>query len=139
MSDSYRDLIVWQKGMALARGIYAATEAFPAREMYGLTNQVRRAAVAIPSDIAEGKGRISKKEFVQMLSRARGSCFEVQTQLELSHDFGFLDDTRSAALSSDAAEVGRLLNGLITSIRNDISRIRDGDGSSVDLENDDLS
>ena len=137
MSDSYRDLIVWQKGMALARSVYAATESFPAREMYGLTNQVRRASVAIPSDIAEGKGRISKKEFVQMLSRARGSCFEVQTQIELSHDLGFLDETKAGALTSDAAEVGRLLNGLITSIRNDISRIRDGDPAGLDFENDD--
>jgi four helix bundle protein len=127
VSDSYRDLIVWQKAMALARGVYAATDAFPPREMYGLTNQLRRAAVAIPSDIAEGKGRISKKEFVQMLSKARGSCFEVQTQLELSSDLGFLNEEMSTKLNADAAEVGRLLNGLISSIRNDISRIRDGD------------
>ena len=77
MSDSFRDLIVWQKAMALVTDVYAATRSFPPQEMYGLTNQVRRAAVAIPSDIAEGKGRISKKEYLQMLARARGSSFEV--------------------------------------------------------------
>ena len=134
MGDSYRDLIVWQKAMALVRSIYGATQAFPAREIYGLTNQVRRAAVAIPSDIAEGKGRISKKEFVQMLSRARGSCFEVQTQLELSGDLGFLDQDVAKTLNADAAEVGRLLNGLITSIRNDISRIRDDESAEIAVD-----
>ena len=120
MSESYRDLIVWQKAMALVTAIYEITEHFPARETYGLTNQVRRAAVAIPSDIAEGKGRISKKEYVQMLARARGSMFEVQTQLEISRNLGFLSNESFHDIESKGAEVGRLLNGLITKIRRDI-------------------
>lgn len=120
MSESYRDLIVWQKAMTLVTDIYRATESFPSREIYGITNQVRRAAVAIPSDIAEGKGRISKKEYVQMLSRARGSTYEVQTQLEISRNLSFLATDAFEILEMKAAEVGRLLNGLITKLRRDI-------------------
>ena len=120
MSESYRDLIVWQKAMALVTDVYRATEAFPSREIYGITNQVRRAAVAVPSDIAEGKGRISKKEYVQMLSRARGSTYEVQTQLEISRNLSFLATEAFEVLEMKAAEVGRLLNGLITKLRRDI-------------------
>jgi four helix bundle protein len=120
LSESYRDLIVWQKAMALVTDIYHATASFPAREIYGITNQVRRAAVAVPSDIAEGKGRLSKKEYVQMLSRARGSAFEVQTQVEISRNLAFLTNDGFADLEMKAAEVGRLLNGLITRLRRDI-------------------
>ncbi|HJQ37941.1 MAG TPA: four helix bundle protein [Thermoanaerobaculia bacterium] len=120
MSDSYRDLLAWQKAMALVTEVYRETESFPAREMYGLTNQVRRAAVGVPSDIAEGKGRLSKKEFVQMLSRARGSIHEVQTQLEIARNLGFLTEETFLALKPKADEVGRLINGLIRSIRRQI-------------------
>lgn len=118
--DSYRDLIAWQKAMALVSEIYAETEDFPAREIYGLTNQVRRAAVGVPSDIAEGKGRLSKKEFVQMLSRARGSVFEVQTQIEIAKNLRFLSEEKFHELIAKADEVGRLINGLIKSIRRQI-------------------
>jgi four helix bundle protein len=117
VKGSYRDLIAWQKAMALVTDIYRETEAFPAREIYGLTNQVRRAAVGVPSDIAEGKGRISKKEFVQMLSRARGSVLEVQTQIEIGRNLGFLGEEKFNELLGKADEVGRLINGLIKSIR----------------------
>ena len=117
MKDSYRDLIAWQKAMALVTEIYQETESFPAREMYGLTNQVRRAAVGVPSDIAEGKGRLSKKEFVQMLSRARGSVLEVQTQIEIARNLGFLANEKFEELLAKADEVGRVINGLIRSIR----------------------
>jgi four helix bundle protein len=77
MADSHKDLIVWQKAMALVTDVYASTAAFPRQEMYGLTNQLRRAAVSVPSNIAEGKGRLSKREYVQFLSRARGSLLEL--------------------------------------------------------------
>jgi len=117
VKDSYRDLIAWQKAMALVTEIYQETESFPAREMYGLTNQVRRAAVGVPSDIAEGKGRLSKKEFVQMLSRARGSVLEVQTQIEIARNLGFLANEKFEELLAKADEVGRVINGLIRSIR----------------------
>ena len=107
--------------MELVTEIYRQTDTFPPREIYGLTNQVRRAAVAVPSDIAEGKGRISKKEYLQFLARARGSNFEVQTQLEIAHNLGFLDSVTFEALREQAAEVGRLINGLIRSIRRQIT------------------
>lgn len=117
MAASYRDLIVWQKAMILVTEIYRVTEAFPARERYGLRDQLCRAAVAIPSDIAEGKGRLSKKEFVQMLARARGSSYEVQTQLEISRNLEYLTAERFEQLAEQAAEVARLLSGLIKNLQ----------------------
>jgi four helix bundle protein len=115
--ESFRDLIAWQKAMALATNVYRATDDFPRAELYGLTMQLRRAAVAVPSDIAEGKGRISKKEFVQMLAKARGSACEVETQLEISKNLGFLAAQSFAPLAEQCSEVGRLINGLIASIK----------------------
>ncbi len=117
MADSFRDLIVWQKAMALATDIYRLTREFPKSEMYGLTSQIQRAAVAVPSDIAEGKGRLSKREFVQFLSKARGSLHEVDTQLEIARNLEYLDAAMFEGLSMRCSEVGRLLNGLIKSIR----------------------
>ena len=117
MSDSFRDLIAWQKGMSLITAVYRATDAFPDRERYGLTNQVRRAAVGIASNIAEGKGRLSKKEFVQFLAKARGSLCEVQTQLEIGVRLGYLGADEFAALDEHARELGRVINGLMKTIR----------------------
>jgi len=115
--ESFRDLIAWQKAMVLATDVYRATDRFPREEMYGLTSQLRRAAVAVPSDIAEGKGRISKKEFIQMLARARGSACEVETQLEISKNLGFLQAEMFMSLAEQCSEVGRLVNGLIKSVQ----------------------
>ncbi|HUP63545.1 MAG TPA: four helix bundle protein [Thermoanaerobaculia bacterium] len=120
MKGTYRDLIAWQKAMDLVTEIYRETDSFPAREIYGLTNQVRRASIGVPSDIAEGKGRLSKKEFVQMLSRARGSIFEVQTQIEIGRNLGFLSAEKFTELSAKADEVARLISGLIRSLRRQI-------------------
>ena len=82
MGQSYRDLIAWQKAMQLVREIYDATGAFPKEELYGLTNQLRRAAVSVPSNIAEGQARLSAGKFRQFLSHARGSLVEIETQLD---------------------------------------------------------
>ena len=120
MSDSHRDLIAWQKAMALVTEIYRVTESFPSREMYGLTRQVREAAVSVPSNIAEGKGRQTKRDYLQFLYRARGSLLEVETQLEVSSNLGYLEKSRFDALFSQAAEAGRILNGLITNVRRQI-------------------
>jgi len=120
VSDSHRDLIAWQKAMALVTEIYRATERFPSREMYGLTRQVREAAVSVPSNIAEGKGRQTKRDYLQFLYRARGSLLEVETQLEVSSNLGFLEKSKFDALFSQAAEAGRILNGLITNVRKQI-------------------
>jgi four helix bundle protein len=116
MADSHKDLIVWQKAMALVTDVYASTAAFPRQEMYGLTNQLRRAAVSVPSNIAEGKGRLSKREYVQFLSRARGSLLELDTQLHIARNLGYLNETEFHRLSTNAEEVGRALNGLLSAI-----------------------
>lgn len=117
MAESFRDLIAWQKAMALVTDVYRATETFPDQERYGLTNQVRRAAVGIASNIAEGKGRLSRKEFVQFLATARGSLCEVQTQLEIGKNLGYLPPARFSDLDAQARELGRILNGLMKTLR----------------------
>jgi carbamoyl-phosphate synthase large subunit len=85
----YKDLLVWQKGMTLAKLVYKLTMRFPAEERYGLTSQLRRAAVSVPSNIAEGQARHGTKEFLQFLSHAEGSLAELETQLLLSVEMGF--------------------------------------------------
>jgi four helix bundle protein len=112
----YRDLLVWQKAMELARAIYRETEAFPKTEMYGLQSQMRRAAVSVPSNIAEGHGRSNDGHFRQFLATSRGSLFELQTQMELSADLKFLDAARTTALMEQCEEVARLINGLLAAL-----------------------
>lgn len=116
MSESYRDLVAWQKAMALVTEVYRVTEGFPRREMYGLRRQVREAAVSVPSNIAEGKGRQTKRDYVQFLYRARGSLLETLTQLEIGKNLSFLDINTFDAAFTQASEVGRILNGLIRNV-----------------------
>src|SRR4051794_22220453 len=116
MAGSYRDLIAWQKAMELVTDVYRITENFPQREMHGLTRQVRRAAASVPSNIAEGKGRQTKKDYVQFLYRARGSLYETQTQLEIGRNLEFLAEDVFTKAFARCVEVGRVLNGLITSM-----------------------
>ena len=116
MAGSYRDLIAWQKAMALVTEVYRVTETFPRREMYGLTRQVRDAAVSVPSNIAEGKGRQTKKDYAQFLYRARASLYETQTQLEIGRNLQFLAEDSFAKTFAQCVEVGRVLNGLIASL-----------------------
>ena len=113
MSENYRDLIAWQKAKALALHVYRCTLGFPKDEVYGLCSQMRRAAVSVPSNIAEGKGRHSHKEFVQFLYHARGSLLELETQLSIAHDLLYIDLQAFEKLESDTQELGRILNGLI--------------------------
>jgi four helix bundle protein len=122
MAESFRDLVTWQKAMALVTSIYSATDSFPRREWYGLASQLRQAGVSVPSNIAEGKGRLSKKEFVQFLGHARGSICEVQTQLEIARNLQFLSEETFKQLDQQAQEVGRILNGLIRSVRDSMPR-----------------
>lgn len=112
----YRDLVAWQRAMTLAELVYQSTTKFPPEERYGLTSQIRRAAVAIPSNIAEGQGRRSSDaDFVRFLSIALGSLCELETQLELTLRLGLASRDAMAAVFGEAGEVGRLLNGLIRS------------------------
>lgn len=113
---SYRDLVVWQKSMALVINVYRCTQAFPKSEMYGLAAQLRRAAVSVPSNIAEGQGRISTGEFKQFLGHARGSLLEIDTQILIAQGLGYLPQESCEALLDQCAEVGRILNGLIASL-----------------------
>ena len=118
--DSFRDLIAWQKAMALVTEVYRVSEDFPRREMYGLTRQLRDAAVSAPSNIAEGKGRKTKKDYVSFLYRARGSLLETETQLEVGRNLGFLPSEEFTRVLSIAQEAGRILNGLISDIERQI-------------------
>ena len=113
---NYRDLIVWQKAMDLVTAVYQVTGTFPSDERFGLTSQMRRAAVSIPSNIAEGQGRGSNREFSHFLSMGYGSLCELQTQLLLSERLKFLDTKTLQFVFDRTDEVGRLLNGLSNSL-----------------------
>jgi four helix bundle protein len=117
MSHRYQDLKVWTKAMELVRDAYRLTESFPAAERYGLTSQIRRAAVSIPSNIAEGQGRLTKGEFRQFLGQARGSLYEVETQLQLAGALGFMPKDAVAAFLVRSGEVNAMLVSLLSSMR----------------------
>jgi four helix bundle protein len=114
--QSYRDLIVWKKSMSLMLDVYRSTNSFPKTETYGLVTQLRRAAVSIPSNIAEGQARLSTAEFKQPLGHARGSLMEVETYILLAQELGYLERDQSEGLLAGSAEVGRILNGLLNSL-----------------------
>ncbi len=109
---SYKDLVVWQKGIALAKIVYRLTQTFPAAEKFGLVAQRRRAAVSIPSNIAEGQARHTTGEFIQFISHAEGSVAELDTQLILSIELGLSDDASSEAGFSLISELRKMLNVL---------------------------
>jgi four helix bundle protein len=113
----YRDLVAWQRSIELVTEIYQSTRSFPDNERFGLTAQIRRAAVSIPSNIAEGQGRCTTGEFRQFLGHARGSLLEVETQLVIARNLGFLDEQNNTFLFERVAEIGRILNGLINSLK----------------------
>ncbi len=115
--SSHRSSVAWQKGMELTKMVYQLTRGFPADERFGLTNQLRRASVSIPSNIAEGKGRLTTGELLQFLSIARGSTLEVQTQLELALDMAFGDATAIERAQALATEILRILNASISTLR----------------------
>lgn len=115
---SHRDLIAWQKSMELAVVIYEYTADFPRYELYGLTSQIRRAAVSIPANIAEGQGRRSKPEFSQFLVNARGSLLELDTHLELALRLKYVSAGQYERIHRQVAEVGRIMNGLLRSLTN---------------------
>jgi four helix bundle protein len=116
VARSYRELLAWQKAKALAARIYQATEQFPKLETYGLTSQIRRAAVSVPSNIAEGQGRLTPGEFCHFLGQARGSLLELDTQLAIAVDLNYLQPDRYKALDEDTYQVPGLLNRPIDSL-----------------------
>jgi four helix bundle protein len=118
MVQSYRELVAWNKAMELVTEIYRVTHTFPKDELFGLMSQLRRAAVSVPSNIAEGKGRLSKGEFRQFLGNARGSLAEVETQILIAQNLSYLDKSAAEKLLAMVEEVGKVLNGLISAIKN---------------------
>lgn len=115
--QSYKELIAWQKGMDLVEKIYKATQGFPRDEVYGLTSQVRRAAVSIPSNIAEGQGRNTTRDFLNFLAVARGSLKEVETQVLIARRLNYIQTAEEGEIVEQIAEVGRIINGLMNSLR----------------------
>jgi four helix bundle protein len=113
---NYQELIVWQKAMDLVEEVYKASRDFPREEIYALTSQVRRAAVSIPSNIAEGQGRRTTADFLHHLSIAYGSLREVETQILIAQRLKYLVKGKVEKVLNGAGEVGRLLNGLMTSL-----------------------
>jgi four helix bundle protein len=113
----HRDLLVWQRSVDLAMCIYKATEAFPRHEIYGLTAQLRRGAVSVPSNIAEGHGRDHLGDYLHHLSMANGSLMELDTQLVLASRLGYLAEDATGQLIDRAAEVARMLAGLTRSLK----------------------
>jgi len=114
--QSYRDLIAWQKAMDLVKLVYDLTDKFPSEERFGLTLQIRKAVVSVPSNIAEGQGRNSTKEFINHLSIAYGSLMETETQNLVAEMRAYISAGESAVVLTKAAEVGRLINGLSNSL-----------------------
>jgi len=112
--SGHRDLIVWQKGMRLVADVYRATCAFPKYELYGLVSQMRRAAVSIPSNVAEGYARNSRNELHHFTGQARGSLAELETQIEIAQQLGYFAEAVADELLRETAEVGRMLTGLRT-------------------------
>jgi four helix bundle protein len=113
---SYRELVAWQKAMDLVEVVYKETRSWPREELYGLTSQVRRAAVSVPSNIAEGQGRHSTKEYIHHLGYAQGSLLEVETQVLLGQRLSYLGDQITQQILAMTSEVGRTINGLIRSL-----------------------
>jgi four helix bundle protein len=118
MGKSYRDLVAWQKAIELVTFVYRLTAGFPKEELYGLTSQLRRAAVSIPSNIAEGQGRKSNAEFRHFLHNAAGSLMEVETQVTIARVLGYLSAQDETELLQRTAELGRIINGLVNAIDN---------------------
>jgi len=114
---SYKDLIVWQKARLLVRLVYEITRSFPKEELYGLSLQMRRAAVSVPSNIAEGYGRGTRKEYIHFLQTARGSLYELETQLLLAADMNYMTADQAALVAHQVGESSRLLFGLLASLR----------------------
>ncbi|SHH51664.1 four helix bundle protein [Fibrobacter sp. UWH9] len=114
MAKSYKDLVVWQKAMDLSVAVYQVTKSFPKEELFGMVSQMRRAAVSIASNIAEGEGRKSKNEFAHFVSIAMGSKAELETQVTLCERVGLCSDTESQNLLSMLDEIGKMLASLKT-------------------------
>jgi four helix bundle protein len=121
MMSSYKDLRVWQESMKLVVAVYGATAEFPRSELYSLTNQIRRAAVSVPSNIAEGKGHRSDREFSSFLLHARGSLLELQTQIMIARELHYLSEECAESLLAQSDAVARGINALLNRLRSPVA------------------
>lgn len=117
MAGNYTDLRAWQQAMDLVLEVYRVTQNFPKAELYGLTNQIRRSAVSVPSNIAEGKGRSGDREFALFLTHARGSLLELETQLVIAGKLGYVDQQDSEFLAGRTENLSKSLNALLTTVK----------------------
>jgi four helix bundle protein len=116
--ESYKDLVVWQKGIELVNELYSVTKGFPKEEMFGLTNQIRRATISVPSNIAEGWGRNSTKNYIQFIRISVGSLYEIETQLVIANNQNYITNQIKSALSEKIDELGKMLNTLLKRLDN---------------------
>jgi len=116
---SYQDLVAWRKAVDLVVVVYELTQSLPREETYGLKSQIRRSAVSVPSNIAEGQGRASRGEFLSHLGIAYGSLMELETQVVIGHRLGYFTCEQARSFEASAGEVGRLINGLSNSLKTD--------------------
>jgi len=114
--ESFKDLFVWQKGIELVNNIYKATKKFPKDELYCLTSQIRRAAISIPANIAEGWGRGTTKNYIQFLEISRGSLFELNTLIIISYNQEYISKETCDEVENKLIEIGRMLNAIITKL-----------------------
>lgn len=114
---TFRDLLVWQKSMALVTEVYRASASFPSDERFGLTSQLRRCAVSIPSNIAEGFGRDTTNDYLRFLGIAKGSLYEAQTQIEIGRNLQFIEESRFSILLEQAREIERMLTSMIRKLK----------------------
>jgi four helix bundle protein len=124
--QSFRELEVWQRSMELTIMVYRLTQKFPREEMFGITSQLRRAAISIPSNIAEGQGRLNTREFRQFLSIARGSTCEVQTQLEIARALGYGDPELLDETEALSHRVGQMLFKLLSALKSKLTAANHG-------------
>ncbi|MDP6637510.1 MAG: four helix bundle protein [Phycisphaerae bacterium] len=115
--NDYRDLVAWQTGRALVKRVYGATALFPENECFGLIRQIRRAVISVPSNIAEGYGRGSLGDYIRFLQVARGSLFELETQIIVANDLEYLTEEQTNSLTEDIQQCARILQGLIASLK----------------------
>ena len=125
--NTYKDLIVWQKSMELVSDVYSISKTFPVEEKFGIVSQLNRAAVSIPSNIAEGWGRETSKNYSQFLRISRGSLMELETLIIISKNLGFIEKEKQELISNRIEEVGKILQGLIKGIQQKILITEEGE------------
>ncbi|MDD3181478.1 MAG: four helix bundle protein [Alphaproteobacteria bacterium] len=118
---SHKNLEVWQRSMSLVTQIYRLTKLFPKEELYGLTSQMRRAAISIPSNIAEGRSKRSTKDYIRFVNIAYGSAAELETQLIIAMNLDYIANEQMATVSNELSEVGKMLNGLVAGLEKKLS------------------